>query len=119
MVSPPRSGLPVPSGTRATLPRPAFLPAFDPAGRLEPGRTFAVQARKLHVTGEGVPFGARDVEVQLGTCLAERGFPVDMEAPDLLVSVALHHWRALAGVSRPADNLGPHADEYRRWSRLP
>ncbi|HXM57467.1 MAG TPA: SAM-dependent methyltransferase [Candidatus Dormibacteraeota bacterium] len=104
--------------SEAEDPMATLVAAFDPS-RLDPAKTFAVESRKLHVAGEGVPFGARDVEVRLGTCLAERGFPVDMEAPDQLVSVALHRWRALVGVSRPADNLSPHADEYRRYSRLP
>lgn len=105
--------------SEAEEPMVALVAAFDPAGRLEPAGTFAVEARKLHGAGEGVPFGARDVEVRLGTCLAERGYVVDLEAPERVVSVALNRWRALMGVSRPADNLSPHADEYRRWSRWP
>jgi 23S rRNA (cytidine2498-2'-O)-methyltransferase len=104
--------------SQAEDPMAALVAAFDPA-RLDRERTFAVESRKLHVAGDGAPFGARDVEVRLGSCLAEQGFPADLTAPDQVVSVALHLWRALIGVSRPADNLSPHADEYRRWSRLP
>ena len=98
-------------------PMAALIAAFDPAGRIAPGSTFAVEARRLHAGGEGLPFGARDVEVRLGTCLAERGYEVDMAAPDRVVSVALHGWRALIGVSAPSENLAAHADEYRRYSR--
>src|SRR5262245_13787628 len=60
-------------------PMAALIAAFDPAGRLDPAKTFAVQARRLHAGGEGVRFGARDVEVQLGTSLAERGYEVDRD----------------------------------------
>jgi len=102
----------------ATDPMEELIAAFDPA-TLHRASTFAVESRKLKATGEGVPFRARDVEVQLGSRLERAGFAVDLLVPAQVVSVALVGWRALIGASRVADNLGAHADDYRRYSRWP
>lgn len=101
----------------ASDPLQALVDAFADAPGLEPGAPFAVQCRRLD--GEGAPWGARDVEVRLGSRLEAAGFEVRLDTPAQVVSVALLGRRCYAGASRVEDNLNRYADEHRRFSRWP
>ena len=94
--------------------------AVDRIDRLDPRRTFAVQCRKTDCTIAGphgeAPYGARDVEVRVGSHLEGQGLTVDRESPGQVVSVLLSGTHAFVGVSEVRDNLAAHADEHRRRS---
>ena len=94
--------------------------AVDRIDRLDPRRTFAVQCRKTDCTIAGphgeAPYGARDVEVRVGSHLEGQGLTVDRESPGQVVSVLLTGTHAFVGVSEVRDNLAAHADEHRRRS---
>ena len=94
--------------------------AVDRIDRLDPRRPFAVQCRKTDCTIAGphgeAPYGARDVEVRVGSYLEGKGLTVDRESPDQVVSVLLSGTHAFVGVSEVRENLAAHADEHRRRS---
>ena len=94
--------------------------AVDRVQPLDSSLTFAVQCRKTECTIAGPhgesPYGARDVEVRVGSHLEETGLTVDRDCPDQVVSVLLSGPHAFVGVSKVEDNLAVHADEHRRRS---
>ena len=106
------------AGDSGDLARIVF--AVDRIDRLDPRRPFAVQCRKTDCTIAGphgeAPYGARDVEVRVGSYLEGKGLTVDRESPDQVVSVLLSGTHAFVGVSEVRENLAAHADEHRRRS---
>ena len=94
--------------------------AVDRVQPLDRSLTFAVQCRKTECTIAGrhgeAPYGARDVEVRVGSHLEGTGLIVDRDCPDQVVSVLLSGPHAFVGVSKVEDNLAVHADEHRRRS---
>ena len=99
--------------------------AIERIDRLDPRRTFAVQCRKTECTIAGphdeAPYGARDVEVRVGSHLEGTGLTVDRDRPDQVVSVLLSGPHAFVGVSKVEENLAVNTDEHRRrstWSRV-
>ena len=97
-----------------------ILFAVERVDRLDPRRPFAVQCRKTDCTIAGphgeAPYGARDVEVRVGSHLEGTGLTVDRESPGQVVSVLLSGTHAFVGVSEVRENLAAHADEHRRRS---
>lgn len=94
--------------------------AVDRVQPLDRNRTFAVQCRKAECTITGPhgesPYGARDVEVRVGSHLEGAGLTVDRDCPDQVISVLLSGPHAFVGASKVEDNLAVHADEHRRRS---
>ena len=94
--------------------------AVDKTQPLDSSRTFAVQCRKAERTIGGPhcesPYGARDVEVRVGSHLEGTGLTVDRDCPDQVVSVLLSGPYAFVGVSKVEENLAVNADEHRRRS---
>ena len=94
--------------------------AVDKTQPLDRSRTFAVQCRKAECTIAGPhgesPYGARDVEVRVGSHLEGTGLTVDRDCPDQVVSVLLSGPHAFVGVSKVEENLAVNADEHRRRS---
>ena len=94
--------------------------AVDKTQPLDSSCTFAVQCRKAECTIAGPhgesPYGARDVEVRVGSHLEGTGLTVDRDCPDQVVSVLLSGPHAFVGVSKVEENLAANADEHRRRS---
>lgn len=94
--------------------------AVDRIQPLDRSLTFAVQCRKTDCTIAGphgeAPYGARDVEVRVGSHLEGTGLTVDRDCPDQVLSVLLSGPHAFVGASKVEENLAVHADEHRRRS---
>lgn len=86
---------------------------------LEPSRTFAVECRKGTQSAGGrhqvTAYTTRDIEIRVGTALfSTTTCPVDLSAPEQIVSVYLEGDRALLGLASP-----PFADQHRRRAGQP
>ncbi|MGH3486396.1 MAG: SAM-dependent methyltransferase [Actinopolymorphaceae bacterium] len=86
---------------------------------LERGRSFAVECRKGRDSVGGrhpvTAYTTRDVEIRVGTALFHaQTLPIDLAAPEQIVSVYLEGDRALLGLTRP-----PYADQHRRRASQP
>ncbi|MEQ7007557.1 SAM-dependent methyltransferase [Actinopolymorpha sp. B17G11] len=81
---------------------------------LTSGRSFAVECRKGRDSIGGrhpiTAYTTRDVEIRVGTALFDaQSLPIDLAAPEQIVSVYLEGGRALLGLTHP-----PYADQHRR-----
>lgn len=78
--------------------------AIERIDRLDPRRTFAVQCRKTECTIAGphdeAPYGARDVEVRVGSHLEGTGLTVDRDCPSLRPSLSIPASRTCDAGSR-------------------
>lgn len=88
---------------------------------LEPGEPFAVQCRRV---GPEADYGAKDVEVRLGSRLEALGgvprfsdLSAQVDDEQRVVSVFLFGDAGYIGCSRARENLNDHCDEYRVFSR--
>ena len=91
---------------------------LDPVGAGDP---FSVQCRRV---GPGTDYRAKDIEVQIGTCLEALGgvprfsdWSAAIDERQQVVSVFLFGRWGYVGCSPASDNLNEHCDEYRIFSR--
>ena len=79
-----------------------------------------MQCRKAERTISGAhdeaAYTARDVEVQVGSDLESRGYTVELQNPEQVISILLSGAHAYLGACGAQDNIAAHADEHRRRS---
>jgi 23S rRNA (cytidine2498-2'-O)-methyltransferase len=102
---------------------PAILASAQPICRLAVGEHYAVQCRRI---GVGYDYGAKDVEVFVGSHFESEGavpqFSDTMVVADAfqkVISIYLFEDTGFIGFSTVRDNLNEHCDEYRVFSRHP
>lgn len=84
------------------------------ASRLDPARTFSVQARQF---GQSWPYARYDVNQRLSGIWVGQGLTLDVRQPEQVVSVVLTTDQGYLGVSEAADNLSDWAGGARRFKR--
>jgi len=99
--------------------------ALELAARLDPGRSFSVQTRLLsslvpHPSSLPPPYGRFEVNERLAATLrAATGVPLDVRAPEQVLSVMVTPAVGSVGLSRVEDNLSAWAGGAIRFAREP